>query len=337
MRKNGKVVSYGAVLALFFSCFVFVGGGAWGEEPVLPVKVCVLSMFEIGENSGDFAGEFQHWYENFFEEAQAYEVPGMPNPFYLNSEGMGGTVTGMGKAQSASTLTALLGDPRFDFSRTFFIVSGCAGGSPERTTLGSVVWCYAAVDYELGHSWKESDGPLGRPTFLMMEDFRDSGHIPLNKDFTLWAWELTKDVPLQDDPKAQAYRELYLPEAANGTPSVQQGVSVTGDSYWHGKGSSKTAEYICSLYDAGTYGVTQMEDSAFAKVLKNFGHLERMLILRDVVNFDQPHPDQTVEESLQASSGGFSIGMTNGYRVGSRVAKHILENWETWKEGFPGK
>jgi hypothetical protein len=37
-------------------------------EPI-PVKVMVLSMFEVGKNSGDFAGEFQHWYTEYFDKA----------------------------------------------------------------------------------------------------------------------------------------------------------------------------------------------------------------------------------------------------------------------------
>ena len=30
-------------------------------DPVLPVKVVIVTMFEIGEDEGDAAGEFQLW------------------------------------------------------------------------------------------------------------------------------------------------------------------------------------------------------------------------------------------------------------------------------------
>ena len=30
------------------------------------VKVFIGAMFEIGENTGDRAGEFQHWYERYW-------------------------------------------------------------------------------------------------------------------------------------------------------------------------------------------------------------------------------------------------------------------------------
>jgi Purine nucleoside permease len=37
--------------------------------------------------------------------------------FFVNKDGVAGTVTGMGKARSAATLMAILKDPRFDFSK----------------------------------------------------------------------------------------------------------------------------------------------------------------------------------------------------------------------------
>ena len=36
--------------------------GAEAQRPVR-VKVFVAAMFEIGQNTGDRAAEFQHWYE----------------------------------------------------------------------------------------------------------------------------------------------------------------------------------------------------------------------------------------------------------------------------------
>ena len=84
-------------------------------EPI-PVKVMVLSMFEVGKNSGDFAGEFQHWYTEYFDKTASFDVKGAYSPLFINKDGVAGTVTGMGKARSAATLMAILKDPRFDFS-----------------------------------------------------------------------------------------------------------------------------------------------------------------------------------------------------------------------------
>jgi hypothetical protein len=37
----------------------------------IPVKVFVAAMFEIGQNTGDRAGEFQQWYERYWTRQRA--------------------------------------------------------------------------------------------------------------------------------------------------------------------------------------------------------------------------------------------------------------------------
>ena len=49
---------------LFLVLLLTAAPAAWSAEPApIPVKVFVAAMFEIGKNTGDRAGEFQHWYE----------------------------------------------------------------------------------------------------------------------------------------------------------------------------------------------------------------------------------------------------------------------------------
>lgn len=326
-------------LFIFFALiWAIFSVSATGIPEPITVKVLELSMFEIGEYEGDFAGEFQHWYENYFSEADSYEVKGIPHPLFVNDDGVAGAVTGMGKAQAASTLTAILSDCRFDFSQTYIVVSGCSGASPDRSTLGDVVIASSLVDYELGHGWTESDTPDGiEGTFLIGDSYAESGFIPLNSTLVEWAVNQVSGIELTDDEKAAAYRTLYEETAANSLPSVQTGSSVTGDNYWHGPGSSTRADEVCADYGADRYMVTQMEDNGFGIVAKRFGLLDRLLVVRDVVNFDQPHPEQTVLESLDTSSGGFSMGMTNGFLVGSAIVNQILENWETLSVQVPGE
>lgn len=90
------------------------------------IKVLVLNMFEVGENKGDLAGEFQYFYEAYLSGAESYPLNDMPLTLYVNKEGIAGCITGIGKAQSASSLTAILGDPRFDCSHTYILVRVCA-------------------------------------------------------------------------------------------------------------------------------------------------------------------------------------------------------------------
>ncbi|AEV29219.1 purine nucleoside permease [Sphaerochaeta pleomorpha str. Grapes] len=304
------------------------------EKPV--VKVLVLDMFEVGANKGDFAGEFQNYYETYFDGAESYTLNSMPLTLYINDDGVAGCIAGMGKAQASSTLTAILSDPRFDFSQTYILVSGCSGMPPQRGTLGDVVWANELVDFELGHAWTESDiAPGTSATFLRSEGYDRAGYIKLNASLSQWAYETTKDVVLVDDPKAAAYRANYGAAEALETPAVRMGVSVTGDSYWHGEHSSLHADEVCAAYGAGTYMVTQMEDSAFGVAAMNYGLLDRLLVCRDVVNFDQPYPGQTVLESLSASSGAFSMGMKNGFLVGSKVIDSLVANWDSYGTTIP--
>lgn len=325
--------------AVMLVCLVILSVATLGAQAVAEkqeIKVLILNMFEVGENKGDFAGEFQHFYEAYLDGAKSYQLSEMPLTLYVNEQGVAGAIAGMGKAQSASSLTTILSDSRFDFSNTYILVSGCSGMSPERGTLGDVVWADELVDFELGHGWLESDkSSRDDGTFLRSNGYDRAGYIQLNKSLTQWAFDLTSDVALFDDSAAAAYRANYGPEEALEKPSVRMGVSITGDSYWHGGASSARADEITAAYGAGTYMVTQMEDNAFGVVAMNYGLLDRLLVCRDVVNYDQPYPGQSVRESLDASSGAFSIGMKNGFAVSSVVIDEIVANWDTYKTTIP--
>ena len=69
------------------------------EQPksLVKVKVFVAAMFEIGKNTGDRAGEFQHWYERYWMDSAPIEIRGALNPVYCNPDGVCGAVLGMGK------------------------------------------------------------------------------------------------------------------------------------------------------------------------------------------------------------------------------------------------
>lgn len=117
------------------------------------VKVFVAAMFEIGQNTGDRAGEFQHWYERYWKGATPVAVPGALQPVYCNADGVCGAVLGMGKVNSSSSMQAILLNPKFDFSQAYYVISGVAGTPPQRGTIGEVSWATWLVDYDLGHRW----------------------------------------------------------------------------------------------------------------------------------------------------------------------------------------
>jgi purine nucleoside permease len=323
MKNFTKRISILLIVATVFSATIFAEGTYEKKE----VKVLEISMFEVGENSGDFSGEFQHFYENYFEgQSTEYAVKGFPGTLYLNNDGVAGIVAGMGKAQAAASLTAILSDNRFDFSNAYIVVSGCGGAAPDRATLGDVIIATSLVDYELGHAWTQSDIPAGTTeTFMRSNGYDRSAYTTLNPALIGSLKDVVKDVDLIDCDDAIAYRALYNQDSSV-KPSILYGISVTGDSYWHGSGASAHADEVVSSYtNEDIYLITQMEDSAFGVVAKDFGMENNLIIVRDVVNFDQPYEGQSVTESLAASSGAFSIGMSNGFSVASTIIDSLIK------------
>lgn len=99
-------------------------------------------MFEIGQNTGDKAGEFQNWYEKYFKDSKPITVKGAASPVFCNDDGVCGSVLGMGKVASSSSMQAILLNPQLDMSKAYYIISGVAGTPPSRGTIGDVSWAY---------------------------------------------------------------------------------------------------------------------------------------------------------------------------------------------------
>ncbi|MGF1450329.1 MAG: purine nucleoside permease, partial [Opitutales bacterium] len=56
---------------------------ASAESPI-PVRVVVLHNFEIGEITGDVAGEFQHWYERGIANDGPLELVPLPHSWHAD-------------------------------------------------------------------------------------------------------------------------------------------------------------------------------------------------------------------------------------------------------------
>ncbi|VFS46728.1 Purine nucleoside permease [Budvicia aquatica] len=97
---NNKVLS-------LFALPLLMSGQAFADDAPIKVKVFIGSMFEIGKNTGDKAGEFQHWYERYFKNSQPITVKGAASPVFCNDDGVCGSVLGMGKVASSSSVQAI--------------------------------------------------------------------------------------------------------------------------------------------------------------------------------------------------------------------------------------
>jgi purine nucleoside permease len=150
---------------------------------------------------------------------------------------------------------------------------------------------------------------------------------------------LSTDTKLKDSPSAQAYRTRYPQIAARRLPKVLKGTHMTGDTFFHGPGLSKQAQYITELYGADDYITTEMEAAAITQVISRIYGTQRILSLRGSVNFDQGHPNETTLEHLDPApgetAGGFAETVENIVLVGAKVTDHIIKNWQVWHQGVP--
>lgn len=312
--------------------------GAAQAEPV-KVKVFVAAMFEIGQNSGDRAGEFQHWYQRYWKEARGQEVRGALNPVFCNGDGVCGAVLGMGKVNSSASMQAILLDPDYDFSQTYFILSGVAGTPPSRGTIGDVSWGSWLVDYDLGHRWAPEEGKPGAPVFMPRKGYEAYRLFHLNPTLTAWALRLSGGVPLKDSDSARQYRLRYPDAAAQAAPAVKSGTHMTGDTFFHGPGLSAEAQYIAKLYGADDYVITEMEAAAITLVIKRLHGTDRVMSLRGAVNFDQGNPHETTLEHLDPApgqtAGGFAETVENIAMAGGAVVDRIVGDWAEWQKGVP--
>lgn len=305
----------------------------------IPVKVFVGAMFEIGKNTGDRAGEFQHWYERYWKDATPITVPGALHPVYCNSDGVCGAVLGMGKVNSSSSVQAIVLNQQFDFSKAYYVISGVAGTPPERGTIGDVSWATWLVDYDLGHRWAPEENTPGAPTFMPRNGYEEYRRFALNPALVQRAMQLTADTPLKDADSARKYRQRYPQAAARQSPAVKTGTHMTGDTFFHGPGMSKQAQYIAKLYGADDYLITEMEAAAIALVIKRTHGTDRVLSLRGAVNFDQGNPNETTLQHLDPApgetAGGFAETVENIALVGQRFVDTVVRDWAQWQHGVP--
>jgi purine nucleoside permease len=312
---------------------------ALANNKPIEVKVFIAAMFEIGENTGDKAGEFQFWYQRYFAKSLPLMVKGASKPVYCNQDGICGAVLGMGKVASSASMQAILLNPQFDFTNSYFVLSGVAGTPPNKGTIGDVTWGSWLIDYDLGHRWSPEENTQGAPTFMPRRGYESIRRYQLNPVLLDWSMALSSTVKLKDSIEAQAYRMRYPQAAARRLPQVLKGTHMTGDTFFHGPGLSKEAQYISELYGADEYVSTEMEAAAITQVIDRLHGTKRILSLRGSVNFDQGNPHETTLEHLDPApgetAGGFAETVENIVLVGSRVTDYIVKNWSVWRSGIP--
>ena len=321
----------------------------------IPVKVVVVTMFEPGADTGDEPGEFQNWVEHEKLD-RVFQFPQGFHDLRMSSDGVLGTVTGVGTAQAAASIMALGLDPRFDLTKAYWVVAGIAGVDPEDASLGSAAWAEWVVDGDLGHeidareipkNWKTGYVPLRKSVpYEQPRQTEAQGTFHLQPALVNWAVRLTQDVALQDTGAMQKERMQFASANARRPPFVLKGDTISGSTFWHGKLFSQWANDWVQYHTGGmgNYVTTGMEDTGTLQSLEflaKAGRVDanRVLILRTASDFDQPVPGETPAHSLaRAKIGkytGYAPAVDAAWRVGRVVVSELVKNWDRYRDKMP--
>lgn len=326
---------------------------------IIRPKVVVVTMFEADEDTGDRPGEFQFWVERE-KLTRVWPFPQGYRDLRTNADGsVLGVVTGVGTARSAATIMALGLDPRFDLSKSYWLVAGIAGIDPHDGPLGAAVWAEWIVDGDLGHEIDAREMPAGWTTgyiplrkkkpYELPVDRSEGEAYRLNAPLVEWAYRLTKDTPLADTEPMRKRRALYtgFPNAQR-PPLVMKGDNLAAMTYWHGKILNQWANDWVKYYSdgMGNYVTTAMEDTGTLQSLTWLARakradVNRVLVLRTASNFDMPWPGGDAAESLSGEKLGpgysaYLPSLEAAHAVGRRVVHELIKNWARYEDALPG-
>ncbi|CAJ0811561.1 purine-nucleoside phosphorylase [Ralstonia flaminis] len=335
MRSITKLLAVGAAALTLNSC-AYDG-----------VKVIVINMFQ---------GEAQPFIDRYGLKEKVYISglsPDAPN-MLCNDDGVCQVTTGMGYANAASTISALLYRSKLDLTHTYFVIAGIAGIDPGQGTVGSAAWARYAVDYGLSHEIDAREMPTGWPYGYFGIGTKGPGQKPpldyrtevfqLNETLLQKAFTLSKSATLEDSPEAIAFRKNYAFAPANQPPSVIQCDVASADTWWAGRNLGQRArDWVMTMTDnKGTYCTTAQEDNATLEVLTRGARagkvdFSRVALLRAGSDFDRPYDGQTAPDGLinYVQQGGFVPATHNLVNAAKPLLDDIVDHWPQWKQGVP--
>ena len=319
----------------------------------IPVRVVVVTMFEVGKDTGDAPGEFQFWKERRHLDARI-AFPQSHHDLYYNPQSrILGMVTGMGSINSATATLALGLDQRFDLSHAYWLVAGIAGIDPRQASIGSAAWAHYLVDGDLAHEidprempkdWKSgyfalhSKGPNDPAPPIA-----DGGEMfELNPTLANWAYGLTKDIKLGDDPSIAAERARFTgyPQGQR-PPFVLMGDQLAAMTFWHGSLMNDWAQDWVRFWTRGkgVFVTSAMEETGTFQSIEYLAKIgrtdrNRVMVLRAGSNFTIPPPgDSAADHLLRENQGyaGMNAALESLYAVGSKVIDELLAHWDRYE------
>jgi purine nucleoside permease len=354
---NGSVarllVSIGALaLTLVFTSASATAGHALAAP--LAVRVVVIANFENGADIGDKPGEYQFWVERE-QLNQLVTIRGASGPVRRNAQGLYGLLL--------QNLTPFLLDPRFDFSKTYWLFTGISGADPQMASVGSAAWARWVIngdemreidDREIPRDWpyglfaigatQPNTLPSDPKSFGAVESADELGMAyPLNKGLVQWAFDMTRDVVIPDTPQLAHQRAAWTgyPNAQR-PPFVLLGETLGSVRYWHGPRRTQWARDWVKLWThgEGTFVMTNMESQTAARIMSaftklGFVDLKRVLVLRTASNASGPPPGVDTLASIGDEAPGQVAAYEANYRVGVPVIHELLKGWSHYRNAVP--
>jgi purine nucleoside permease len=333
-------------LMLISTCLSRTAAAA--DAPPLAVKVLIINMFSL---------EAAPWLDAL-KPTREIRVPGLSSDYPLvmcTADAVCQMTTGMGHANAAASMMAVLYSGLFDLRETYFIVAGIAGIDPKRGTIGSAAWARYVVDSGIAHEidaremprgWQDgffgilTDGPGQVPKFEYRTEEFDLDDALLQQ-----AISLSKSAKLEDSQDLREYRRHYPAAPANQPPTVIQCDTLSGDTWWSGNRLGEYARRWTRLLTGGkaVYCTSQQEDNATLNALTRGAKsglvaLNRVAVLRSGSDFDRPYPHQGVLESMQAQRalpGAVRVSAVNLVNAGMPLVEAIVQHWEIWQHRVP--
>jgi purine nucleoside permease len=333
----------------------------------IPVKVIVVANFEPGEDIGDAPGEFQLWAERE-KLGEVIPVKGALHPLRRNAQGLYGIRWGSPDTMLggvAEQLMSLLLDPRFDFTKTYWLFTGISGVDPQVASVGSAAWARWVVqgdtlrefdDREVAKDWPYGLFAIGARTpnalpenpdgFAGMTDAGKLGMaVELNQGLARWAFARTRDVVIPDTPELQQARAKWtgFPNAQR-PPFVLMGETLGALRYWHGPGRTQWARDWVRLWTGGKgrFAMTNMESQSLAGTMliaakQGLVDMNRVLVLRTASNPSTPPPGVDAVASVSDEGAGQLAAYEANYRVGVPVVHELLRNWDRYRDVVPAE
>ncbi|MET0361118.1 MAG: purine nucleoside permease [Sphingobium sp.] len=320
----------------------------------LEIRVVVVTAFEVGNDTGDVAGELQPWAQTmpttlpFPAGERALRYDPARKILVLN--------TGIGTNRAAVSVMALGSDRRFDLRHAYWLVTAIAGVNPNRGSVGSAAWIGDIVDTDYGYAIDPRETPkdwafgvFPRDRNRPYEEPRgDSSYnlFPLDKGLRDWAYRLTARTTLPDGPVLQRLRQGYgRYPAALCPPAVVTGDEATGQTFWHGAMLNTHTEKWVAYWTGrpDSFVMTAMEDSGVAHALATLQKLgradaQRLMVLRTGSNYAVQAEGKSASESLSAEAMELSAlgpSVDAAHRVGSVVVAEIADHWPRYRTTIP--